>query len=260
MTYACAIAPLDQSTTSIGWQPGLYQRDPCGLSDCAWQDNSVQFLADPGTPMVAPFPVEVVSTRPFVLRATVVLPFLGDPYDFLIRGADPAVAAGARLEKGALLGRVAARERGVTWALYGSDPVFHRVGTQPFIMSLFTGLGLEVVGSGDRDMPGFRRTPRFGGQLLARSAGPAGAACALPSAVHGLASLERYFDLASAAPTGFVDPDTSVYARYGTSSQTDTSPPRPHQNVSPAAAGAGAGLLLAVAAALGAWWYARSDR
>jgi len=260
VTYACAIAPLDQSTTSLGWSPGLYRYLACpAFGPCGWQDNSLQFLADPGTPVVAPFPLTVVSSSPFVVRGTVDLPFLGGtPSDIRIYDIAPAAGAGARLDKGGLLGRVAPGKRGVKWVLWGPD-VFHVVGPQPFIESLFTGLGLSIVGAGPQDASGFERTPPFGGHLLARVAGPAGSACAAPSSVHGLDGYLGY--LGSAAD--YVAPDSSVYARYGTSSQTDATPPVPsHENVSPAAAGvaAGGGLLLIGGLALGLWWLVKSGR
>lgn len=278
LAYRCAIAPLDQSTTRLGWQPGFYQRNPCGISDCRWWDQTLQFLADPGTPIVAPVPVTVLSTSPFLVRPTIPwtdtfgrVSHWGDPSSLdvvkslRIRGIVPAVAAGAQVEKGALLGRVSARERGIKMSLWDPAPTLlaPHGSDASGIVALFHDLGLDVVDAGPQDVARFDRTPMFGGHLLARAGGPAD--CTVGGAVHGLlggGALERYFSsvgLATGiAPSGYVEPDGSVYARYGTSKQTDTRPPVPsHENVSPAAAGAGAGPGLLILGALGAWWYSR---
>ena len=250
MTFLCAIAPLDQSSTSLGWHPGDYYRTACpAFGDCGWSDKSLQFLGDPGTPMVAPFPVEVVSLRPFVVRGTVELPFLGStPYDFRIYDAAPAVAAGARLDTGALLGRVAPGARGVKWSLWGPDPVFHRVEQQPFISALFAGLGLDIVGTAYPPVSGLRLTPGFGGRMLARTGGSA------DCPAGGVRGLEALFALGSVAPAGYVEPSSSVYDRFGASRQTNTAPPPP--DVPAPASGGGGGLwALGVAAFVGgvAW-------
>jgi hypothetical protein len=274
LAYRCAIAPLDQSTTSLGWLSGFYRRDPCGLADCNWWDSTMQFLADPGTPMVAPFPMTVISTTPFLLRVDLPwtdtygrmsqwgTPGPGQIKPIRIRGATPAVRAGQQLAKGDLLGRVAAGERGVKWGLWDNtftplNPVGRDVDG---IEALFRDVGLYVVGSHAQDMPGFARTPSFGGHLLARSGGTADCPpdAAASSGVHGLGRLEAYFgDLGTGiAPAGYVEPSSGPYARFGPSAQADASAPRPrHENV--VAESAGIGLALAVAAALGAWWYSR---
>lgn len=263
LAYRCAIAPLDQSTTTIGWHPGFYRRSRCGVTDCNWWDSALQFLADPGTPVVAPVPLTVLSTSPLVVMPTIPwtdtygrISHWGDPSSLdrlqgvRIRGVVPAVARGAVLDKGALLGRIASQERGTKWSVWqGGRDV-------DGIVSLFHDLGLEVVGEEVPNLAGFDRTPGFGGRLLARARGPAD--CSAP--LQGLGRLEVYFAALGTgiAPPGFVEPDGSVYGRYGRSAQSDTTPPNPsHENVSPAAAGVGIGGVLAILGALGAWWYAR---
>jgi len=259
VTYPCAIAPLDQSTTGLGWLPGNYTRLACGLTGCGWQENSLQFLADPGTPVVAPMPVRVVGLSPFKVRPSVevssswssTVSALGTNSDVTIRGIVPAagLVVGSNLDKGGLLGRVAARERGVRWSLDFLP-----------ILDFFRELGLEPVGAAYPPPPsGLLRTAQFGGKLLARSAGPAGAGCVPAGALHGLSKAMAFYGLGSAAPAGFVDPQQSVYGRYGPSSQTDTSVPAPHENVSPAQAGAaaGGGLFVAAAAVGLVWWLAK---
>jgi hypothetical protein len=273
LAYRCAIAPLDQSTTSIGWRPGFYRRASCGLGDCQWWDATLQFLADPGSPIVAPFPMTVISTSPFLLRADLPwtdtygrtshwgTPGVGQILPIRIRGATPAVRSGQQLGKGDLLGRVAPRERGVKWSFWdGTITPLNLTGRDvDGIVDLFHDVGLDIVGSTVPNLAAFARTPEFGGHLLARSGGTADCPDgAVPSGVHGLGRLEAYFgDLGTGiAPAGFVEPSSGPYARYGTSAQRDTTPPSPsHENV--AAEGAGIGLVLGVAAALGAWWYSR---
>jgi len=205
---------------------------------------------------VAPFPVTVVSTSPLILRPTVDLGFpFGRTYDIKVLDLTPAAAPGTALDKGGLIGRIAPTKRRTRWVLWGTDPVFGRGGEQEGIDAMFGRLGLEPVGiAPPSPFPsGFSRVPGFGGRLLARSTGPAGAGCAPAGAIHGLG----FAGLGSAAPAGYVDPQQSVYARYGASSQTDTSVPRPeHQNVSSARAAAGGGALLAAAAAAGLVWWA----
>lgn len=219
MTYACAIAPLDQSATGIGFWPGSYTRSPCPMfGDCYRTDESLQFLADPGTPVVAPFPVTVVSVRPFVLHPTVELPYLGPAFDFRVYGIATAVTAGARVEKGELLGRVAPSGRGVAWTLWGTD-TFGSVGPQPFVKPVFQGLGLDLVGGAYPDVPGYRRVPMFGGRMLARTGSSA------DCSAGGVRGLERLLDgFGSVAPAGYVEPSSSVYDRFGPSRQTNTAP------------------------------------
>lgn len=265
--FPCAIAPLDQSTTSLGWSPGAYLRDPCGLPPCGWNDHALQFFADPGTPVVAPFPVRVISTSPFIVRGIVDLPFLDAPADIHITGIAPAVAAGASVDLGGLLGRVARGQRGVGWELWGTNAL-GIADSQPFIDALFRGLGLEIVGAATPDPPpaGFRLTPRYGGKLLARVGGPA--ACTA-GAMHGIpvvtyARLEALFlnggyggGLAS-VPPGFVEPSSAPYARFGQSKQTDTSRPAPRapSNLSVERAGGLFAFGTVIGAVLGAAWWA----
>ena len=254
MTYACAIPPLDQSATSLGWSPGFYRRNPCGVLDtCSWNDDSLQFLANPGTPVVAPFPVRVVSTSPFVLRPNFTLDwgYHDVATDIRITGVTPAVSAGAVLDKGALLGRIARDQRGTKWMLWGVNAL-GRAASQQFIVPLFRSVGLEIVGAHPQEQTGFDRTPNFGGRLLARAGGPADCS---GSTLRGLGAY------LGSAPSGYVETSSSVYDRYGTSGQSDTSVPPPrHENVARQVAEGGAGLLgVAALAALGWWWMQRGS-
>lgn len=259
MTYLCAIAPLDQSTTSLGWGSGMYRRELCPASGlCGWVDHSQQFLADPGTPVVAPMPMTVVGLSPLKLRPNVevspswsrTVSSLSTNSDLKVTGITPApgLAVGTQLDRGGLVGRVASGQRGVKFE-------FDLLS----VLDFFRELGLEPVGAAyPSPYPrGFAVTPVFGGRLLARAAGPAGSSCVSAPGLHGLGKSAALSYLGSAAtPPGYVDPPSSVYGRYGTSSQTDTSVPNPHQNVSPAqaAGAAGGGLLVLAALGLGAWW------
>ncbi len=255
MTYACAIAPLDQSTTSLGWSPGSYVRYPCSLltatsaGGCSWHDESLQFLANPGSPVVAPFPLVVTSLNPLTVRPAIELPRVFADATISINGITPAAVRGP-LEKGGLLGRVAPGQRGVKWTL----------STGPFIVPMLASLGLDIVGATRPAARGFRLTPVFGGRLLARAGGPAD--CTNPlSSLRGLRGLRgprsmgaRLLDLGSAAPTGYVEPPSGVYGRYGVSGQTDVSIPEPtNQNLARRASAAGGGLLALVSASVLAW-------
>ncbi len=270
LAYRCAISPLDQSRTGIGWLPGFYSRTTCGLADtCNWWDETLQFLADPGSPVVAPVPVRVLSANPLIVLPTI--PWTdtfgrtshwGDPSSgdmikgIRIRGVTPAVASGATLQKGDLLGRIAPRERGTKWSLWDptATPLAPRGQDTGGIVAFFNDLGLFIVGNGPQDVTGFDRAPTFGGHLLARTGGVAD--CTASSSVHGLDGYLGYLGTGA----DYVPPDSSVYSRYGTSSQTDTAPPTPsHENLSPAVAGAaaGGGLLLLGGLGLGLWWLSR---
>ncbi len=246
MTTPCAIPPLDQSTTSLGWYPGQYARSPCPALDvCGWSDNALQFLANPGTPVIVPFPVTVVSTSPLVLRPNFPLSafWRGLPSDIRVDGITPAVSVGPA-DKGALLGRIAPGSRGTKWSLWDG-----RAQAQ-FVLQLFREVGLEPVGGTRPTQAGFALVPVFGGRLLARQGGPADC----PSGpLHGVLGA---YGLGS-APTGYVETPSSVYSRYGTSAQSDTSTPTPsHENVPlEVAAASGGGLALAAAAVgLFYWW------
>jgi len=249
MTFPCAIAPLDQNTTSMGWYPGLFVYSSCPATGaCGFQDPSLQFLADAGTPVVAPFPVTIVQTSPmFVVRPDPTVPTNG----FVIRMTDvtPAAPVGATLQKGDLLGRIAPGKRGTKWVLWGrsANGVTEQ---QEGIALMFHTLGLEVVGGTRPNLPQYTTISSFGGRLLAQTGSPA--ACSSTGAMHGLAGLSKYL---GSAPTGYQETPSSIYSRYGTSAQSDRSVPNPHENVSPTraqVAGGGAALLVA---GLGlAWW------
>jgi hypothetical protein len=237
MSFACAIAPLDQSATQLGWSVGTFARSPCPVFGvCTTRQEGLQFLADAGTPVIAPFPGRWAAgelTLGFEVPRAIALP----PARVRINGLSNVRAAGY-VERGDLLGRVGARPRpSVNFELVGGN-----------IIALFRDLGLDVVGAERPSLRGYGLTPMLGGRLLARTGGPA------DCARSGLAGLERAF-LATAVPSGYVEPDQGAYSRFGPSRLTN-------QNVSvPGAAGnsSGAIALVAVAAVAGVA-YAASKR
>lgn len=247
MTYACAIAPLDQTTTSLGWSPGTYARASCVVPPCGWTDDALQFLADPGTPVVAPFPLAVTSTRPFLADMSIPLPaVIPAGAQLRIDGLEPVgFARLAQVAKGDLLGRVARGARGVKLSVVGPSRVI-----PGSIVPLFRELGLDVVGATVPTNPQFRLTPRFGGHLLARSGGPAD--CAGP--IRGFRGLGTGLTV----PAGYVTPSASPYARFGPSAQSDVSVPEPQPGnmaiSSQLAEASGLGALMLLGLAGVAWW------
>lgn len=260
---SCSIPPLDQSTTSVGWRPGLFVYSSCpATGPCGYQEPGLQFLADPGTPVIAPFQMTVVQTSPmYLLRAepNVPIPMEGraDLGELLIRLTDvtPAAHVGAVLQKGDLLGRIASGARGTKWILWGRgrDGIN---GQQSGIETMFDRLGLEIVGSTRPNLPQYTTISSFGGRMYAQTGSPADCAS---GGMHGLGrGLSAYL---GSAPTGYAETPSSVYSRYGTSTQTDRSVPNPtHENalvhVTAAQAG-GAGVVL-LALGLGVAWALRN--
>lgn len=238
MTYPfCAIAPLDQSSTSLGWGVGTFARSPCTVfSACTSRSEGLQFLADAGTPVVAPFPARVTRERGgLVLTLNFPVPagISAPPARVRVTGIN-VVAPDGPVELGGLLGRVAPGSRpAATFGLIGGGD----------IAVLFSDMGLDVVGSERPELSGYRLTPTRGGQLLARSGGPADCARG-----HGLSG----YLLGSAAPPGYVTPDSSVYGRFGPSHLSN-------RNVSPpGSSSSGIGGVIVLLAASGvAWWVLR---
>lgn len=243
MTYACAIPPLDQSSTGLGWWPGLYRYVTPHVDGSVLIDYSLQFLADPGTPVVAPFPVRIV--RPGVVRPTVELPYLGGVVlDIVVTDLAGMPAPGSSLQKGDLLGRIAPRSRGTKWVLWDAS------GQRSGIEALFGNLGLSLVGGTRPELPAYASTPNFGGHMYIRTGTPAD--CSSTTGMHGLKGLG-----ALGAPTGYADTPPSVYGRYGPSGQHDTSIPSPHENRPTVRQAAGGGGLL-LGLGLGLWWWLRN--
>jgi hypothetical protein len=207
--FLCAIAPLDQAATQLGWHQGSFTRRPCPLiSSCVTRQEGLQFLADAGTPVVAPFDARVVREGAgllLVVQFDVPRAIAIPPVHVRITGIAPEVGNGP-VQKGALLGRVARGARpAATFELVGGS-----------MEALFADLGLDVVGGERRPMTGFALTPSQGGRLLARASGPANCGSA------GLHGLFEPRGLGSVAPSGYVEPDGSVYGRFGTSRLSNT--------------------------------------
>lgn len=207
--FPCAISPLDQSSTSLGWHQGTFARRPCPLlASCTSRQEGLQFLADPGTPVVAPFDARVVREGMGVILVVQfpVPPAIAIPPIHVRVTGILAEAPNGPIEKGALIGRVARASRpAATFTLVGGS-----------MEALFADLGLDVVGGERRSAAGYALTPVQGGRLLARARGPADCTS---SAMHGLEGFGLGSDV---APAGYVEPDASVYGRFGRSAQTNT--------------------------------------
>ncbi len=247
MTATCSIPPLDQSTTSMGWYPGLFVYSSCpALPPCGFTDPSLQFLADAGSPVVAPFPVTVIQTSPMFIVRPAADGIAYNGLDIRMTDVTPAAPVGATLQKGDLLGRIAPGKRGTKWVLWGRG-TDGTTGQQPGVAIMFSRLGLQVVGATRPQVDQYRTISSFGGRLLAVTGGPADCSS---GPMHGLGAY------LGSAPSGYVETPSSVYSRYGTSAQTDRSVPNPtHMNVQPTAAqvgGAAGGLLLVLG--LGVAW------
>lgn len=255
MTFACAIPPLDQSTTSMGWYPGLFVYSSCpAFGPCGFSEPGLQFLADPGSPVVAPFPVTIVQTTPVFVVRPAADGIAYNSLDIRITDVAPAAPVGATLQKGDLLGRIAPGKRGTKWILWGRG-TDGTVGQQPGVQTMFGRLGLEVVGSTRPNLPQYTTISSFGGRMLAQTSSPADCAA---GAMHGFGALKGLASYLGSAPTGYVETPSSVYSRYGTSSQTDRSVPNPHQNVSPTPSQVGGAGVVLLALGLGVAWALRN--
>ncbi len=207
MTFPCAIAPLDQAATQLGWHQGTFTLAPCPvMRSCMQRQEGLQFLADPGTPVVAPFDARVTREGAGLLL-TVQFPMpavFAQPIRVRVSGILPGIANGP-VEKGALLGRVAPGSRpSATFSLLGGS-----------MTAFFAELGLDVVGGERVRTPGYSLTPFQGGRLLVRASGPANCPA---SGLHGLG----YALGSDVAPAGYIEPDPGVYSRFGPSRLTNT--------------------------------------
>lgn len=228
MPYACAIAPLDQSSTQLGWHQGTFARRPCPLlASCTSRQEGLQFLADPGTPVVAPFDARLSSggvlTVQFDVPRAIALP----PIRVRVSGITVQAPNGP-IQKGALLGRVAPGTRpSATFTLEGGS-----------MEALFSELGLDVVGGERRSVPGYALTPAQGGRLLVRASGPANCPA---GGLRGLG----YALGSNVAPAGYIEPDSGAYGRFGPSrlSNTNVGPPDAGAPSESSSGGGGWGLL-----------------
>jgi hypothetical protein len=285
MTFYCAIPPLDQAATRIGRGYGLgYNRERTRMDQ---MHAGFDFVADSGTPVVAPIPGTVATksddTGPgyqrrfrgygnsLVLEHRFAVPGLPNPFFTLYAHLrDPVrLEVGQRVNTSDLLGIVGNTTNG---QFSGMGPHLHsEVRRAPVVAYgsrrdtfdpavLWDGLGFAWIDN-------HREAERLvGGQLLLREGGPSDCRAGQSPTIAGLVRLGL------AAPPGLIDPSTlrSKYVVYGgsRSNQNISSPalmPPDYAAVNSNAAVAaarqsGSMILPAVAggaAVLGLWWLSR---
>jgi len=178
------------------------------------------------------------TERVLVLELPFAVPraFGDPPVRVQVTGLLPEVGNGP-VQKGALLGRVARADRpAATFTLIGGS-----------MEALFADLGLDAVGGERPRISGYGLVPFRGGRLLVRASGPANCPA---MGLHGLG-----YALGTGVPTGYVEPDTSAYSRFGPSRLTNTNAPPPGSE-----GGGGGGWALLAWLAVGGVAYAATRR
>lgn len=253
----CALPPVDQSSSQLGWGPGVFspERGP------SLTHRGIDFMADAGAPVVVPYAGVVVAkgTQEYGTALRAGADALGHyvviAHGAIVPGSRPVVtryahlrspsplAVGARVNPGDLIGYVGSSGRGpgsrpllffqVLWDGGAGSRYDLGVPVNP-INDFFAPLGVRHEGG---QAPGppvtpYETTPPWGGQLLQDST------CGT---------------LASVADPRRQRP---VYARYGNtqlSSRAVYSPALYDAGVSPDASG-GALVFGLAALAGGVWW------
>lgn len=281
----CAIPPVDQAASQLGWHPGVFlpRREDAGVRvrgappPRAVFHRGLDFMADEGSPVVAPWPGTIVAKgyqrRGFmpsddglghyvVINHGALGPRIasGEPVATMysqLREASPR-NVGDTVAQGDLLGYVG-RSGLLEWRADRPLLYFQALRTTRFgepvtdweqtagnhfdvQRDFFRPLGLETEGVQDPGTPfgPWEQVPPWGGRLVQRSACAAG--------VAGLAGL------------GAVNPQTirDRYTRYGSTQLTRTTPYMPAIRTEAAASsGTGGGLILGLAVVAGAWWLLR---
>jgi murein DD-endopeptidase MepM/ murein hydrolase activator NlpD len=262
----CALPPVDQTVAQLGWGEGIFL-GPRGAGVRPVTHSGVDFMADAGSPVVAPWPGTVVAKGRedfggsmgfardaighYVVIAHGVVEARQNPvwtrYGHL-RGESP-LEVGARVEQGALVGYVgssglAPENRGrprLFFQAFTNESLATRprsLGSDP-IDRFFRPLGVTREGGETPGMPitPYDHVPSWGGRLVQADA------CAATVAGIGLRGL---------------DPRRiqSKYDRFGRTQLSSTARYAPAVYDVPASGGGG-GLVLALALGAGAWWFSR---
>lgn len=245
MAVFCAIPPLDQAATRIGRGYGRGYNRTRTVRDQL--HGGMDFVADSGTPVLAPIPgtVVLVSTdsgpgrvrgmggygNAVVLEHRFAVAGLPNPFwtSYNHLRSVPVLSVGTRVNTGDLIGQVGNTTNG---QFPGMGAHLHfEVRRRPFPGSydndtvdpaiLFRGMGIDVVG-------GRREIERHvGGQLLVRAGGESDCTAGLRptiagwnarAVVNGWEATLSHYGLRD-VPTGYVDPATlrSKYAEKGVS-------------------------------------------
>jgi murein DD-endopeptidase MepM/ murein hydrolase activator NlpD len=267
----CAVPPLDQAATRIGRGYGVgYNRDRSSRDQL---HGGMDFVADAGTPILAPAPgiVALVSHdsgpgrargmggygNAVVLEHRFNVPGLPNPFwtGYMHLRNVPTLRVGDPVNTGTLLGLVGNTTNGQFRGM--GAHLHHELRVRPYPGSydrdtrdpaiLYRGLGIDYVGAR-------REVERMvGGQLLVRTGGESDCRAGQIPVFAGLSDL---FGLGS-VPAGYVDPALlrAKYSAHGTSGS--------HQNVEtvlppdysfdeePAAGSSSGGGLLVAGAAFG---------
>lgn len=229
MVY-CAVPPLDQAATRIGRGYGLgYNRDRSRRDQL---HGGMDFVADPGTPVLAPVPGTVVLVshdsgpgrvrgmggygNAVVLEHHFNVPGLPNPFwtSYNHLRDVPPVRVGDSVNTGTLLGVVGNTTNGQFRGM--GAHLHHELRIRPFPGSydrdtrdpaiLYQALGIDYVGAR-------REVERMvGGQLLVRTGGESDCRAGQIPTFAGL-------DFLGAVPAGYVDPAQlrSKYTTYGVS-------------------------------------------
>lgn len=220
MAVYCAIPPLDQAATRVGRGYGLgYNRARTAVDQLhAGQD----FIADAGTPVLAPLPGRVVLVssdqnpargmrgygNAIVLEHDFAVAGLPRPFwtGYMHLRSPPTLAVGSRVNTGDLLGPVG-NTSNRQFAGMGAHLHFE-VRRRPYPgnynadtvdpLVLWRGLGIDLIGAR-------REVGRLvGGQLLVQEGGASDCRAGLTPTIAGLAEL-------GLTPPGFIDPSAIRY-------------------------------------------------
>lgn len=266
----CALPPVDQAASQLGWGDGTFL-GPRGSGVRPVTHSGIDFMADVGSPVVAPWAGTVVAKGRedfggtagfsrdalgyYVVVAHGVVEARQNPvwtrYGHL--RAESALAIGARVNQGDLLGYVgtsglAPENRGrprlffqtFTYESGATNP--RSPGTDP-LDRFFRPLGVQHEGG---ETPGpsitpYDQVPPWGGRLVQQDA------CESSTGTAGF---------------GFIDPrrKQTIYSRFGHTQLTGSRAPyAPAVYSSSTSGGGSSGVVLAVtgAVAAGAWWLSR---
>ncbi len=289
----CAIPPLDQAATRIGRGFGVgWNRAHTAANQL---HAGLDFVADAGTPVVAPLPGDVVLVshdsgpgynramrgygNAVVLEHRFDIPGLPNPFwtSYNHMRDAPAVSVGQHVSKGTLLGHVGNTTNG---SFPGMGAHLHNeLRVRPFPSSydrdtrdpsiLYTALGIDWLGA-------HREVGRMvGGQMLVRQGGPSDCRAGITPTIAGLPDRRRYYryadrwwkvvggthespsllGLGDAVPPGYIDP-SSLRTQYPSGSSTSNQNVEPPDYVGSEMVSMSGGFVL-VALGVGALWLMR---
>lgn len=269
----CALPPVDQSSSQLGWGHGVFhiRTEPGRPRQAPVFHSGIDFMADAGSPVVAPWPGTVIATgmQPYgdtpVLGADALGHYVVISHGVIEVGRGPlvtryahlrsasALRVGDRVAQGDLIGYVGSsgraperRERPLlffqvlrdiptNWTLGMGVPVDE-------MADFFIPLGVTHEG-GQRPGPTvapYAQVPVWGGQLVQQSSCEGGG-------VRGLGSLDPRAQRAR-------------YSRFGSTQLSDSTPYAPARYAVAPSESTGGALFLGLGLALGAWWLVRSKK